>query len=319
MTDSRGRGAVRTGLNKLAAHLHRRRPSAVDDKPSLLANAVIAGVLTLVCALAVSEVAARITTLDNLRRNLVDNAEKLRAQPVTATAQGSSDLRTRIEQSNTYIQEQIVNLSALNAFGARSDRCAVLASLASGRNGFEAACRDYAVLPNDPSSEQSLRDTWGKDKKGDWIAYLPRIKELVHGDWSSRIFQVLIEERSVEHLFFLIVVLCAGVGSLVVGLRTAGCTTHRDLALGLVAGFAAYLFLRGGKYVFTVHGIDEAAANPFSVALVAFIVGLYTDKAYAALDKLVGDRLRTGSAVDKPTSEPSGNMAAGAPAAKEPG
>ena len=58
------------------------------------------------------------------------------------------------------------------------------------------------------------------------------------------------DERSREHLNFLLVIVSAGIGSLLAGLRTAGFTTLRDLALGLGAGYAVYLLLRGGHFAF---------------------------------------------------------------------
>lgn len=60
------------------------------------------------------------------------------------------------------------------------------------------------------------------------------------------------------------------------------------LAIGIIGGFVALLFLQGGKFLFVIEMDAGAQHNPFSGALVGFLAGLFTDKGFESL-KTIAD------------------------------
>ena len=94
-----------------------------------------------------------------------------------------------------------------------------------------------------------------------------------------------------DFLLALTVIMCALIGSIVSALR-AGTTEFRPqaVALGLASGFIAFVSLRGGRAVFMLEMAGETPAfNPYSMAFVGLLVGLFSTKAYALLSILVDD------------------------------
>ncbi len=60
------------------------------------------------------------------------------------------------------------------------------------------------------------------------------------------------------------------------------------LAIGIIGGFVALLFVQGGKFLFVIEMDASAQHNPFSGALVGFLAGLFTDKGFESL-KTIAD------------------------------
>ncbi len=94
-----------------------------------------------------------------------------------------------------------------------------------------------------------------------------------------------LNQRPKDELYFMLVLVSAAIGSLVAGLRKAGFTTIRDLILGLGAGFAVYLLVRSGNFVFLASpAANIDILNPYSAAAVGMLVGLFSDRAFKAID-----------------------------------
>jgi len=75
------------------------------------------------------------------------------------------------------------------------------------------------------------------------------------------------------------------------GLWSAGFTTHRDIILGLGAGFAVYLLVRSGNFVFlATPAANIDILNPYSAAAVGLLAGLFSGRALKALGGMVGDQ-----------------------------
>lgn len=88
----------------------------------------------------------------------------------------------------------------------------------------------------------------------------------------------------------LVILICAtsSLGALVAGMRSKQLTSMRDLSLGLASGFIVFLAVKGGKFLFlspTVAG--NVPLNPFGIAFVGVLVGLYVERAYAFLNRLL--------------------------------
>ena len=75
--------------------------------------------------------------------------------------------------------------------------------------------------------------------------------------------------------------------------RKAKPSPHEILSIGhlisgVSAGFVTFLAIRGGKSVFLMtFTTDVVQVNPYTASFAAFLVGLFTDKAYVSLTTIV--------------------------------
>jgi hypothetical protein len=118
--------------------------------------------------------------------------------------------------------------------------------------------------------------------------------------------QLPLEQARTDYLLAVVVSCCALVGAIIAMMRegTARFVT-KQIVLGLASGFVAFLSLRGGRSVFMLELTGEVPHfNPYSMAFVGLLVGLFTRKAYELLGVLVHEldgRLR--AAVQGPSAE----------------
>lgn len=173
--------------------------------------------------------------------------------------------------------DQVRRYNSLNTLGAL-DRCHTAAVVASPVGHFWEDC--LKVLNGD--KELKLQSSVSK------LALTSVVKpsDFTYSGWPFGF-----DERAKEPLYFLLVLASAAIGAVIAGLRTAGFTTHRDLALGVGAGFAIYLLLRGGNFVFFTSSAAVDILNPFTAATVGLLVGLFNDRAFALLGKAMPDSL----------------------------
>jgi hypothetical protein len=86
------------------------------------------------------------------------------------------------------------------------------------------------------------------------------------------------------------ILLCGVIGAVAANLRAGAVTpVARSVALGAAAGFVSYLALKGGKFLFLVQtGAEhQSAINPYSAAFCGILAGLFTERAYMILSRLI--------------------------------
>ena len=94
-----------------------------------------------------------------------------------------------------------------------------------------------------------------------------------------------LDQRPKDELYFALVLLSALIGSLLAGIRKEGFTTHVDFILGLGAGYAVYLLVRSGNFVFlAAPSANIDILNPYSAAAVGMLAGLFSERAFKLLD-----------------------------------
>lgn len=97
----------------------------------------------------------------------------------------------------------------------------------------------------------------------------------------------LLSSMASETLLANIAICCGGIGSVIAGVRRdAAFTAFRDLVLGMSSGFVVYVVLRGGKSLFLISHSD-VSLNPYGIALCGLLTGLFSERAYGLLSKLV--------------------------------
>jgi hypothetical protein len=117
--------------------------------------------------------------------------------------------------------------------------------------------------------------------------------EGVAGIWLIDDLASWIGRQNSEILLAIIVCLGGLVGSLIAGFRTAAGTIHRDVPLGIAAGFVVYLAIKGGKFVFLLQTQDTSfAMNPYGCVFAGLLAGLFTEKAYELLTALIDELSR---------------------------
>ena len=226
-------------------------------------NIVVLAILLYIAIGTVCEISNRMEE----HHRLVDHANFLRACIKTPTADGDECTKDTAPNELKAINAQLLEFDRLNTAGSVGDRCGVVAVITSPVPKFEDTCRT------------SNADSNNLD---------PRIKPILdppfysYGGWPLGL-----DERPREHLYFLLVIVSAGIGALLAGLRSAGFTTLRDLALGLGAGYAVYLLLRGGHFVFFTSGTNVDVLNPFTAGAASLLVGLYCERAFGMLSAAI--------------------------------
>jgi hypothetical protein len=97
-----------------------------------------------------------------------------------------------------------------------------------------------------------------------------------------------------EMLLALVIILCGGTGSILTSLRSKKFKHLPAVFNGLLAGFIAFLVIKGGKFFFIVNVAPESAVfiNPFAAAFAGVLAGLFTEKAYRVLSE-AADQLGT--------------------------
>lgn len=199
----------------------------------------------------------------------------------------ASSLTAEIEVTAT----QVRRYHSFNAFGA-PDRCHVPAVFASQIGHFWEDCerilnlKAQAAGKMDAATEAAMREQLHKPQNKTLIEAILR-PSWPHYSW------VGFDEQAKEPLYFALVLVSALIGSLIAGLRTASFSTHRDVALGLGAGFAVYILLRGGNFVFFTGGTSIDILNPFTAAAVGLLVGLFNEKAFGLLGNAMPATLPT--------------------------
>ncbi len=95
-----------------------------------------------------------------------------------------------------------------------------------------------------------------------------------------------------DFLLSISVMLAGSIGSIVAKMRDDRHVQLRDLLLGLAAGFIIFLVIRGAKNVFLINSEGTSyLLNPYSIALMGLVAGIYTDRAFrllmASVDKVI--------------------------------
>jgi hypothetical protein len=114
------------------------------------------------------------------------------------------------------------------------------------------------------------------------------LRQLGKLNWFDR---VLIGQQRNDFLLAIVVIACAVIGSIVVGLRSGNALFEPvRFLLGLASGFIVFISLRGGRAIFMMEVSGEPPMfNPHSMAFSGLLVGLFSEKAYILLSTLVDD------------------------------
>jgi len=228
------------------------------------------------------------------------------AQPKPGCKQPDANMAAR-----DIAQEQTRNYDRLNGRGTVGDRCGVAAVIVSSHGGFHEDCvvlrqrmtkSDASAKANNKPVDHANADLLKATSAGDrdvTEAARSEIEPILYPHWSTYAGQGFdFDARPREDLFFFFIILSAGIGSLVAGLRTTGLTTLRDVAIGCALGFAVYLLIKGGHFVFFTGTTTPSPAdgpvvndnlNPYSAALAGFLVGLFKDQAVGLFGGVFAD------------------------------
>lgn len=212
-----------------------------------------------------------------------------------------ASLKAQLESASV----QVRRYDSLNATGATS-KCFTAVVIAAPISAFHEDCLRLQTLQARAATVQS-----GAEDKGVQVATMgalqippePKIElqdvhsqvlleSILHPAWASFASgRIPFDRMAKEQVYFLLVLLSAAIGSLIAGLRTAGFTAVRDLTIGLGVGFAVYLLLRSGNFVFLATPASIDILNPFAAAAMGLLVGLFSDRVLKLLDGFIGTKL----------------------------
>ena len=217
---------------------------------------------------------------------------------------------------------QIKRYHSLNANGAW-DRCHTAAVFASTESSFFEDCvkllrrleRDKAVRPYETRKKEGQttaslgavsllplaagRDNGGIDLAEEKLSNPENefaLLKVLSPHWASYSgWALAFDQAAKDHLYFLLVLVSTVIGTLIAALRNANnaaspqglVASVRQLAVGIGAGFAVYVLLRGGNFVFFSGASVMDVLNPFSAAAAGFLVGLYSERVFKFLERTV--------------------------------
>jgi hypothetical protein len=94
-------------------------------------------------------------------------------------------------------------------------------------------------------------------------------------------------------LIALITIACCGIGASLASIREDNDTPLFSTLTGFIVGFVVFLSLKGGKTIFLMNSSEVTnLVNPYSTALAALIVGMFTKRAYQILERFVAELVR---------------------------
>lgn len=199
-------------------------------------------------------------------------------EPLAFTGQGADnrpahEKRSSLENLIEVAGTQVRRYDSLNSIGT-DDRCAVAAIFASTEAHLYEDCHILRAKMNGEAKEDELHNRHHEYA----------LRAVLDNGWFTYSGQIMrLDQRPKEPLYLFLVLASAAIGSLLSGLQSKGVTTLRDFAAGLGAGFAVYMLLRGGNFVFFIKAANVDALNPFSAAAAGLLVGLFTERALKSL------------------------------------
>jgi hypothetical protein len=254
----------------------------------LMTIAVLGGSLAVSCA-SVSEVSARIQArgrIDSIERDIMRGV--LHPEDPIRSSLELDKLRSRSDASVTAAARE--HLASLMLYGGpltAADIADVVQRVTFGRMG---------PAPQDVEFGEKDSIT---------------LRQLGKLNWFER---VLIGQQRNDFLLAIMVIACAVIGSIVVGLRSGNALFEPvRFLLGLASGFIVFISLRGGRAIFMMEVSGEPPVfNPHSMAFSGLLVGLFSEKAYLLLSTLVDDLFGRVRNAFKPGESPTATNAGGA-------
>ncbi len=191
----------------------------------------------------------------------------------TVTCLGFKKANAHLEQT----RNQVDALKVIDDHGVSASICSSIPAIASGSEGFENECyrldKGEKCEPND--TKKCLNDD----------------RHLIIYESIKNNFRYLYFDRlSSELLYFILILFCSLIGSIYKlkleskDLSALKCT---DIITSFSQGFIAYIIITGAKYVvgFGNQGI-VTNINPYSVAFVGCLAGMYFDGFFNIKPKL---------------------------------
>jgi hypothetical protein len=299
--------------------------AAMPAEPGSI-NHDVAGTLLKICALVISLWVAIGAACEILNRNQdydrVSNQYKAliacREAKEKVGCKSSNELEGWIGSASIQMQRY----NSLNANGAW-DRCHTAAVFASTESSFFEDCvkllrrteRGTAARLTEPGKKEGQTAaslgafSWHPVTANREIDRIDLAEEKLNNDenefvllrvlsphWASYSGGLLaFDQAAKDHLYFLLVLVSTVIGTLIAALRDAGkaasppglVASARQLAVGIGAGFAVYVLLRGGNFVFFSGASVMDVLNPFSAAAAGFLVGLYSERVFKFLEHTV--------------------------------
>ena len=235
----------------------------------------------LVVLLCIGEIVGRNTLQGQIQQQIVETADYL--SKITSSSSSSSSA----EISNSFIERQTLEAKQqLSALRILLNQVRLLQSVGSNdtRAGLPLISRDMTIILSGGMAHDTAIDS-GIDSFGMPLGW----------------YRIL----SSETLLAIVVCLTGMIGALIANFRTDVGALHRNIPLGLSAGFVVYLGVKGGKFVFLMQ-MQEGyfPMNPYGCAFAGLLAGLFTEKAYQLLTILIDEfTQRLTSAVSGEKSE----------------
>jgi hypothetical protein len=107
--------------------------------------------------------------------------------------------------------------------------------------------------------------------------------------WTMYIPLYFISYFPTDIVLSIALICCGAVGALFAARAALNPRVFRGIRNGVMAGFIAFLLIKGGRYLFLVGGSDDILAiNPYASAFAGIVAGLFTERLYEAFERILG-------------------------------
>ncbi|MVO15781.1 hypothetical protein GO984_08165 [Rhodobacteraceae bacterium CY05] len=154
--------------------------------------------------------------------------------------------------------------------------------------------RDFAIAVKDAEAAVGKMVTAAETELERQKTALDELNALVDGviampHWASSVPWLFpLSYLPNDLLLAVVVITCAAIGSLFSGLRADAPAPLLRAPVGAVAGFICFLIMKGGKFLFIVQTAGVVLPiNPFAAAFAGIVAGLFTERAYLLLERMM--------------------------------
>lgn len=93
-------------------------------------------------------------------------------------------------------------------------------------------------------------------------------------------------------LIAIVIISASLVGVCIANIRSKSLLSIEDISLGLGTGFVIYIGVNGGYAAITTSGSTDIELSPYSMAFIATLSGIFSEKLYQALAKLFDSTIK---------------------------
>lgn len=183
-----------------------------------------------------------------------------------------------VEDHLDQTKQQIIMIKRIEDHGVPASVCGSISSIASGLPGFEYYCYKYENFEECKKNKSKNNNCEFHEE-----SYTNLGKNLtIYNSIKNNFRYLYLDRLPSEILYFMLVTFCSLIG-MIYKIKSELKSFYElkiiDIVTSFSQGFIAYIFITGAKYVVAIGNQQFVTnINPYSVALVGCLAGMYFDR-----------------------------------------